>query len=364
MSAPTVVAPTSNQELQEAVCACSHLAVRGGGSKPGLSPEQPAPVTLDLRLLSGLLEYDPGEFTFTARAGTPLKTVAATLAEHGQYLPFDPPWVDQGATLGGTVAAGLSGAGRYRYGGVRDFLLGVRFVDGQGRLVRGGGKVVKNAAGFDLPKLLVGSLGRLGVLAEVTFKVFPQPEQYTTLRLPQPSLEAALATLATLARSSFDLEALEWVEEEGHPVLYLRQGGLAAPLAERQAALRSWLGGGEPLAAADEVRFWHTARELAWVPEGSLCAKVPLRLEQVAALDALLSAYGAPRRYSAGAAWAWVAWPAAAADLHRALSQLRLGGLLLKGQAPSPLLGIRSAPTLSDRIKGVLDPFNRFPPLG
>ena len=103
------------------------------------------------------------------------------LAEHGQYLPFDPPLAAAGATLGGTVAAGLSGPGRYRYGGVRDFVLGVRFVDGMGNLVRGGGKVVKNAAGFDFPKLMVGSLGRLGVLAELSFKVFPQPPAFATL---------------------------------------------------------------------------------------------------------------------------------------------------------------------------------------
>jgi glycolate oxidase FAD binding subunit len=93
------------------------------------------------------------------------------------------------------MAAGLSGSGRQRYGGVRDFLIGVRFVDGQGRLVRGGGKVVKNAAGFDLPKLFVGSAGRLGVIVEASFKVFPQPPAFATLRAPQPSLDAALTAL-------------------------------------------------------------------------------------------------------------------------------------------------------------------------
>ena len=92
-------------------------------------------------------------------------------------------WVDAGATLGGTVAAGVSGPGRFRFGGVRDFILGVRFVDGQGRLLRMGGKVVKNCAGFDLPKFFVGSLGRFGVLAEVTFKVFPAPASRLTLKL-------------------------------------------------------------------------------------------------------------------------------------------------------------------------------------
>src|SRR5439155_368623 len=136
-----------------------------------------------LSRLSGIVEYEPSEFTFTALAGTPLKAIIAALAERGQYLPFDPPLADAGATLGGTIAAGLSGPGRVRFGGLRDFILGVRFVDGEGRILRMGGKVVKNAAGFDLPKFFVGSAGRFGVLAEITFKVFPRPAATRTLRL-------------------------------------------------------------------------------------------------------------------------------------------------------------------------------------
>ena len=143
--------PAAIQEVQEAVLATPRLHVVGGHSKPALStPADQSVAALEMTGLSGILEYDPGEYTFTALAGTSLATVEAALAEHGQYMPFDPPLVEAGATLGGTVAAGLSGSGRQRYGGVRDFLIGVRLVDGQGRLVRGGGKVVKNAAGFDL----------------------------------------------------------------------------------------------------------------------------------------------------------------------------------------------------------------------
>ena len=106
--------------------------------------------------LNGVLEYEPSEFTFTALAGTPVRDIAAILAERGQYLPFDPMLVGAGSTLGGTVASGLSGPGRFRFGGLRDFILGVRFVDGGGRLLRLGGKVVKNSAGFDVPKFFVG----------------------------------------------------------------------------------------------------------------------------------------------------------------------------------------------------------------
>ena len=107
------------------------------------------------------------------------------------------------------MAAGLSGSGRQRYGGLRDFFIGARFVDGQGRLVRSGGKVVKNAAGFDQHKLLIGSLGRLGVLVEVSFKVFPKPPAYGTLRVDVADAAAGVAVLRRLATTRFDLEALD-----------------------------------------------------------------------------------------------------------------------------------------------------------
>ncbi len=157
---------------------------RGSGTKPALAiapshDRQP----LDLRGLRGIVEYEPQEYTFTAY-GTPLAEVNDLLAANGQYLPSTP--FVEGATLGGTVASGLSGSGRLRYGGVRDFILGVRFVDGPGSAtVQGGGKVV-NAAGFDFPKLLTGSIGRLGVIVEVSFKVLPAPPAYRSLLVHFP----------------------------------------------------------------------------------------------------------------------------------------------------------------------------------
>src|SRR3954470_5132951 len=177
----SVLAPESLSELAEAVRSPPHLLAIGAGTKPRLSQVDAA--KLSTARLRGISEYDPSEFTFTAAAGTPVREIAAALAERGQYLPFDPMLVDAGATLGGTVAAGLSGPGRFRFGGLRAFILGVRFVDGNGRLLRMGGKVVKNAAGFDLPKFFVGSVGRFGVLGEITFKVFPRPASSLTLRL-------------------------------------------------------------------------------------------------------------------------------------------------------------------------------------
>src|SRR4051812_28589543 len=120
--------PENLRDLVEAVRSTPHLLAIGAGTKPRLSEVDT--VKLSTARLRGISEYDPSEFTFTAAAGTPLREIAAALAERGQYLPFDPMLLDAGATLGGTVASGLSGPGRFRFGGLRDFILGVRFVDG------------------------------------------------------------------------------------------------------------------------------------------------------------------------------------------------------------------------------------------
>ncbi len=221
------VAPSSIAELIEAVRATPKLLAVGAGTKPRLATAEG--VKLSTRGLSGIVEYEPTEFTFTALAGTQVGEIVAALAERGQYMPFDPICVEAGATLGGTVSAGLSGPGRFRYGGVRDFILGVRFVDGAGRLLRMGGKVVKNAAGFDLPKFFVGSLGRFGVLAEITFKVFPRPASALTIKLRVDTLETATRIMIEAANERWELAALD-IPPAGRDV-YLRIEGPAPAIA-------------------------------------------------------------------------------------------------------------------------------------
>src|SRR5262245_25975621 len=137
------VIPSSPLELIDAVRSARQVIPVGAMTKSRMSACEAAPIST--AGLSGLVEYDPTEYTFTALAGTPMHDIVEALGARGQYLPFDPLLVDAGATLGGTVAAGLNGPGRFRFGGVRDFILGIRFVDGMGRLLRMGGKVVKNA---------------------------------------------------------------------------------------------------------------------------------------------------------------------------------------------------------------------------
>ena len=146
--------PATPAELAEAVRAQPARA-RAAAAPSRASPAPGRGHSRSTRALRGIVEYEPEEFTFTALAGTPVaRDRARRWREQGQYLPFDPLLAEAGATLGGTVAAGVSGPGRFRYGGVRDFILGVRFVDGLGRLLRMGGKVVKNAAGFDSAQVL------------------------------------------------------------------------------------------------------------------------------------------------------------------------------------------------------------------
>lgn len=367
--------PISPEEVQEAVRACPRLLPRGAGSKPALSTPADGAASLELAGLRGVLEYEPGEFTFTALAGTPVGEVEALLADKGQYLPFDPILVQRGATLGGTVAAGANGPGRQRYGGLRDFLLGIQFVDGEGRLVRGGAKVVKNAAGFDLPKLMVGSLGRLGVLVELTFKVFPAPEACATLRLDYADLETALRDLYRLTSSPLELHALDLEPAVDGWTLWIRMAGLSEALPARIERMRTFLlppaGGakaGEVMAPSAEQALWHQVKEFEWVPPDWTLAKVPLTPKRIPALESRLEGVETRRRYSAGGNVAWLAWPPFAGDpwtpkLDALLSDLSLSGLILLGPPGTVRLGANPGAPFAHRVKQALDPNGRFIPL-
>src|SRR5579862_219975 len=246
-----LLAPASVAELVEVVRSHPRLLALGGGTKARLSALDVRKVsTLGLR---GIVEYEPGEFTFTAMAGTPLHELTKTLADRGQYLPFDPLLVESGATLGGAVAAGLSGPGRLRFGGIRDFILGTRLVDGLGRVLRMGGKVVKNAAGFDVPKFLVGSLGRFGVMAELTFKVFPVRTSTLTLKLSAKDEAGAARILTEAASARWERDALD-ILPGGHIVL-LRLAVPAQALQEMAIEiLTRWPG--EKLDGAEAGTIW------------------------------------------------------------------------------------------------------------
>jgi len=365
---PPAAAPRTPEEVREAVLAHPRVVVGAGGTKPAASGDPTGSAALlDLSGLSGVLAYDPGEFTFTALAGTPVSEVVEMLAAKGQYLPFDPPLAEGGATLGGTVAAGVSGSGRFRYGGVRDFLIGIRFVDGRGILVRGGGNVVKNAAGFDYPKLMVGSLGRLGVLTEVTFKVFPAPKELATVEASYRSVEGAVDALVKLSRSRFTMEALDLVPTSGGASLLVRLGGLPTALGDRVARITSFLfeeTGAEQISPAfpeDGVEYWRETASMSWVPEGHLLVKVPVTPQRIREADPVWASQGAICRYVAGGQNAWLAWPGSREELSSSLERFGLSGVILRGDpGPSPWIGALQGEGFLRRIAAALDPENRF----
>ena len=382
-------------EIQEVVRGANRVRVRGGGSKPALSLRNSLDdaQALDLSNLKGVVDYQADEYTFTARAGTPIAEIAALLAEEGQYLPFDPPLAERGATLGGTVAAGLSGAGRYRYGGIRDFLIGIRFVDGRGQEIRGGGAVVKNAAGFDFPKLFVGSLGRLGVLTELTFKVFPKPPAFATVAAEFDGLSNLLSALDEVTRSAIDLHAVDFAPVEEGWALWARIGGLPNVLQERAQALQAVVstGAGQTRRLSlyqdhEEESLWQAARSMGWLAQGMGLVRIPLTPHRIPALEeALNGSRMAARRYSVGGNLLWLGWPDeptpeggeedSSRDLHSLLLALNLQGVQLIGRtrrAPikgsgidtgggeDPLLGRPLQNAFLRRIAAALDPEGKF----
>jgi glycolate oxidase FAD binding subunit len=349
------------EEIQQAVRQGPRVLPHGGRTKPALSAAPDGVAGLDVSRLSGIVDYDPSELTFTALAGTPVAQVEEALGEHGQYLPFDPPLADAGATLGGVVAAGTSGANAFRYGGVRDFIIGVQFVDGAGRLITAGGKVVKNAAGFDLPKLMVGSMGRLGVLVRLSFKVFPRPPATTTVRAELGSTEAALAVMAQLGRGPVDLDALD-LEPPG--TLVARVGGAPEILGARVLRLEAALGAtAEQLEDEQDADYWRAAAAFDWIPAASTLVKVGSTPRRIPGLEVLLAAHGATARHSLGGNVAWVAWPAGRSleALDSGLRELELAGMVLQGEPGCQLLlGRRAGGAFDARIRAAIDPSSRF----
>ena len=214
------------EQILAADIAGTPLQIRGGGSKDFYG-NAPRGEPLDTREYRGIVDYEPTELVITARCGTPLAEIEAALAERGQWLPFEPPAFGAGqasdATIGGVVAAGLSGPGRQAAGAVRDFVLGAALVDARGRALHFGGQVMKNVAGYDVSRLLCGSLGVLGLIAEVSLKVLPRPAASTTVAI-RMDVREALRRLNEWGGRPLPISASAWVDG----VLSLRLSGARA----------------------------------------------------------------------------------------------------------------------------------------
>ena len=233
--------------IRSAAARAAPLRLRGGGSKDFYGNE-PRGELLDTREYSGICDYEPSELVLTARCGTPLAEVEQALAEHGQCLPFEPPHYGA-ATFGGCIAAGLSGPRRAATGALREFMLGTKLVDGRGTALEFGGRVMKNVAGYDVSRLLAGSLGTLGLIAEASIKVLPRPPLERTRSLSMPQARA-LEAMNRWAGEPLAISASAWYED----TLYLRLSGSAPALDAAAARV-----GGEEL--ADGATFWRAVRE-------------------------------------------------------------------------------------------------------
>ncbi|MDE2349876.1 MAG: glycolate oxidase subunit GlcE [Gammaproteobacteria bacterium] len=237
-------------EVGEARAQRVALEIRGGGTK-AFYGEPPRGRPFSLSEFCGISSYEPEELVITARAGTPLADLEAALAERGQCLPFEPPRFAPGGTVGGMVAAGLSGPARASAGGVRDHLLGATVLHAGGAIDSFGGQVIKNVAGYDVARLFAGSWGILGPLLEVSLKVLSL-RPATATRVLDVDESEALRRLRAMAAKPWPLTASAW--HDGR--LRLRFAGAAAAVA---AATAAW--GGEALAPEQAVRWWADVRD-------------------------------------------------------------------------------------------------------
>ncbi len=240
------------ERVRAAAAAGTPLRIRGGGSKDFYGQTLQGDL-LDTRPLAGIVSYEPSELVVTVRAGTPLAELEAVLAEKGQYLPFEPPHFASGgaaATVGGMVAAGLNGPARASVGAVRDYVLGVQMLNGRAELLTFGGQVMKNVAGYDVSRLMAGSLGTLGLLVEVSLKVLPKAVAESTLVFELDEAQA-LAQLNRWGGQPLPINASCW--HEGALMVRLR-GAQAAV-----AAAHKTMGGA--VMDAQAAQLWNALRE-------------------------------------------------------------------------------------------------------
>ena len=220
---------------------------RRGEALPGKTPNAEL---LDLRSYRGIVDYEPSELVITARCGTPLSEIESALNDRGQFLAFEPPAFKGDPTIGGVIAAGLAGPRRMYAGAARDFVLGVTLLDARGEILRFGGQVMKNVAGFDVSRLLCGSLGILGVLTEVSLKVLPQPRAEETLRFEMPAQQAVEA-FNRWSGQPLPLSGAAWCKG----VAWLRLSGAASAVRAAHERL-----GGERVDSTAALQWWDALR--------------------------------------------------------------------------------------------------------
>jgi len=347
--------PETESEMAEAVRgAAGPLVVRGGGTR-GLGA--PAGEVLETGGLSGVVLYEPGALTLVARAGTPLVEIEPLLAAEGQRLAFEVPDMRgllgrQGhSTIGGVMAANASGPRRVQAGAARDFLLGVRFVDGLGTIVKNGGRVMKNVTGYDLVKLLAGSHGTLGVLTEVSLKVLPAPAAQATLVLDGLSDTEAVTAMARALGSPYDVTGAAHWPGRG---TFLRIEGLAAQVAYRSGRLRELLGG-----RIEDQGPWEQIRDVApFHGEPGDVWRLSIKPSDAPGLVARAGAEGVLYDWGGGLVWLRVA---AGTDLRARLGAFQGHATLIRGTG-QPVFQPEPAPVaaLTAGLRAQFDPRGIF----
>lgn len=306
-----VVEPTSVEEAAEVMrVAYSHGAAVipwGAGTRMGLGmPPRAADLVLSTRSLNGIVDYRPEDLTVTVRAGTPLGDLQAALGREGQFLPLDPAWA-QTATIGGIIATNASGPLRLAYGPARDLVIGTRVVNADGLVSKAGGRVVKNVAGYDLNKLYIGSLGTLGVIVELSFKVWPIPPTTGTVLASFADLGAVRQVVGQVVRSPLNPQSAELMDAavarlaaevslpNGHYLLAFRAAGIDRAVARQVRELTDIClrQGGEILVLAPEKEsaFWSAVREFPGAQVPAL-AKISVPVSEVVTIMGTLAGAG------------------------------------------------------------------------
>ncbi|WCT72466.1 FAD-binding protein [Sphingomonas naphthae] len=372
-----VHSPTSAEDVvaivADAAAAGGTLEIVGGGSKAEIGAPARTGDRIDLRGLSGIVDYDPAELVLTVRAGTPLADIEALVAGEGQMLAFDP--FDHGpifggpagaSTIGGVLAAGVGGSRRVSAGGARDHLLGFTAVSGRGERFVAGAKVVKNVTGYDLPKLACNSWGRLFALTEVTLKVLPRPRETATRLLRGLSAEQALRAMATAMGAQAEVAAAAHRPADG--VTAFRLEGFGPSVAARLGLLDRLMadfGQTAPAGVEEADAFWGDMRTLAPLGDGTLW-RISVPLLGVRALVAALEAAGARLLIDWAGALLWAAIEGEASMVRDAAAAVGAHAILVRGsegeraatpafQPQPPVLA-----ALETRVRRAFDPAGVF----
>ncbi len=376
------LAPTDTAELCEAIAAAagagSHLEIRGGGSKAEIGAQRNVAL-LDLRGFSGIVDYDPPELVLTVRPATPLTEVETLIASEDQALGFD-PW-DHGpvfgrppgaATIGGIIAAAVAGPGRLSRGAARDHLLGLKAVSGRAEAFIAGGRVVKNVTGYDVPKLMAGSWGRLAAMTELTLKVGPRARSSATMALEGLSPSGAVAAMARAMGSPLEVSAAAHLSPElhqGRALTLLRLQGFERSVAARCAqvpALLREFGNAQRLGGAEADALWRAIREAAPLAASDPLWRIQVPPSCAAAVIEILEPLGAQWFCDWAGALIWVSLLGNAVRIREAAASVGGHAMLvraardLRNTVPALHPRTPAVAALEARIRRAFDPAGVF----